>query len=897
FSCGLVQASLVTSSGLLPRAWNFITSLDEPIVSQVGNGLFWKVLHGEPDLTVVTFEVKPDFDLKPGLISSSHLKENNFCHFEFLCTKKIPVFSVNSSAVSLFYENREKLDELKCKINGSPRLIVTGHGLGGPIASLFTLSLLDSTGLGKKRPLCITFGSPLVGDKKLQEAISRNPTWSSCFLHVVSYKDPLPKRLKPHTSAYMPFGTFLFCSEIYTTCFENPESVLELLVSSIHDQNQVEPIDYGEIVGNLYRQATCKDTTARAQNWTHCNSMHVSISLQLAALGLTPDLQQQQQKNFDFNTLVTKMETLENKFIYQKRVKFDPSKKLNVMKIDMAQLEWYKKDSKIRKIGYYDSYKENCSTSDQDVSKYQKSLTNYWKDMVEEGEMKPQTEGAAFRTRWLYGGTNYRRMVEPLDIAEYYKNGGKDYVQNQRSRHYKVLEEWLEEEKKDTSDSNSSSRKNVELILTIDSCFWAHVEEALLLCKQLQNVQSSVTEKEATKKLLEFEEYVYGLLKRYQVSPEIFLEKSSYMKWWNQYKGISGKPELATFMSDRHHYDQYTEGNYINSCTQLIVTRLGLGGSIASLLAISLLDSIGSGKNSPHCITYGSPLIGDKKLQQAISYSPIWNSCFLHVVSLEDPLKQNWFHLKTLLKWDDSVSTYNTTRDAEINLSLPGDAFDLVVRAKTALELACPNTVSCADILSAATRDLLTMLGGPFYPVFLGRRDGRSSLASAVPNHLPTPSMPIPQILQLFTQRGFSVEEFVALSGAHTVGFSHCSQFASNIYNTSSSSSEYNPRFSQGLQKACADYKTNPTLSVFNDIMTPNKFDNVYFQNLPKGLGVLKSDHGLYSDPLTRPFVETFAKDQTRFFQVFAKAMQKLSLLGVQTGRKGEIRRRCDQIN
>lgn len=79
--------------------------------------------------------------------------------------------------------------------------------------------------------------------------------------------------------------------------------------------------------------------------------------------------------------------------------------------------------------------------------------------------------------------------------------------------------------------------------------------------------------------------------------------------------------------------------------------------------------------------------------------------------------------------------------------------------------------------------------------------------------------------------------------------------------------------------------------------MTPNKFDNVYFQNLPKGLGVLKSDHGLYNDPVTRPYVETFAKDEKRFFQVFARAMQKLSLLGVKTGRKGEIRRRCDQIN
>jgi peroxidase len=31
-------------------------------------------------------------------------------------------------------------------------------------------------------------------------------------------------------------------------------------------------------------------------------------------------------------------------------------------------------------------------------------------------------------------------------------------------------------------------------------------------------------------------------------------------------------------------------------------------------------------------------------------------------------------------------------RDADINLSLPGDAFDLVIRAKATLELECPGT-------------------------------------------------------------------------------------------------------------------------------------------------------------------------------------------------------------
>jgi hypothetical protein len=279
---------------------------------------------------------------------------------------------------------------------------------------------------------------------------------------------------------------------------------------------------------------------------------------------------QLQQQEIDINALVKKIETLEKKFISQKSQKFDPSRKLNLVKRDMAQLEWYKKISKSRNIGYYDSYKNMSLTSDHNAVGYQRNLTNYWEKMVAESLMKPQKESASLRTRWLYGGTTYRRMVEPLDIAEYYLNGGKDYVTSARSSHYKQLEDWLVEEAtaKTTSGSQNVTRDNVESILTLDSCFWAHVEEALISCKQLKDVKSNniIEKEEATRKLVEFENYVYGLLMEYAVSPEIFLSESSYMAWWNQYKEIKGSlysSKFTYFMSNAHNYNvQYVGGTY-----------------------------------------------------------------------------------------------------------------------------------------------------------------------------------------------------------------------------------------------------------------------------------------------------------------------------------------------
>ncbi|KAM7267135.1 hypothetical protein ACFE04_009301 [Oxalis oulophora] len=203
--------------------------------------------------------------------------------------------------------------------------------------------------------------------------------------------------------------------------------------------------------------------------------------------------------------------------------------------------------------------------------------------------------------------------------------------------------------------------------------------------------------------------------------------------------------------------------------------------------------------------------------------------------------------------------------------------------------------VSCADILASVTRDLVVMVGGPYYDVALGRLDGKVSKSSLVEGTLPRPTWPMHRMIDLFRSRNFSVQEMVALSGAHTIGFSHCKEFKQGL---TRNDSQYSHRFAEALRNACADYPNNPTLSVFNDIMTPNKFDNLYYQNLPKGLGLLQSDHALNVDSRTSPFVQMYAKDQDKFFSDFAKAMEKLSVYGVITsGRKGEIRRKCDAIN
>ncbi|KAL8534054.1 hypothetical protein ACS0TY_010174 [Phlomoides rotata] len=246
-------------------------------------------------------------------------------------------------------------------------------------------------------------------------------------------------------------------------------------------------------------------------------------------------------------------------------------------------------------------------------------------------------------------------------------------------------------------------------------------------------------------------------------------------------------------------------------------------------------------------------------------------------------------------------NSFNTAeRDHDINHSLPGDAFDVIIRAKMKLELACPGVVSCTDILTEATRDLVTMVGGPFYNVLLGRKDSLGSHSTDVEGHIARANMSMTHIIDIFAAKGFSVQEMVALSGAHTLGFSHCSEFANRIFNFSKTADHdptMHPDYVKGLRKLCANYQKDPTIAAFNDPMSPGKFDNTYYLNLQRGLGLLATDQAMAFDPRTKPFVDAYAANQSEFFEAFSRAMERVSLLNVKTGKKGEVRKRCDTPN
>ncbi|XP_052167667.1 peroxidase 73-like [Oryza glaberrima] len=237
-------------------------------------------------------------------------------------------------------------------------------------------------------------------------------------------------------------------------------------------------------------------------------------------------------------------------------------------------------------------------------------------------------------------------------------------------------------------------------------------------------------------------------------------------------------------------------------------------------------------------------------------------------------------------------------KDSPDNLSLAGDGFDTVVRAKAAVEKKCPGVVSCADILAIAARDVVAMSSGPRWTVELGRLDGLVSKSGGVAGKLPGPDMRVKDLAAIFAKNNLTVLDMVALSGAHTVGFAHCTRFAGRLYGRVGGGVDpsYDPAYARQLMAACPR-DVAPTIAVNMDPITPAAFDNAYYANLAGGLGLFTSDQELYADAASRPAVTGFAKNQTLFFEAFKEAMVKLGRVGVKSGKHGEIRRDCTAFN
>lgn len=218
--------------------------------------------------------------------------------------------------------------------------------------------------------------------------------------------------------------------------------------------------------------------------------------------------------------------------------------------------------------------------------------------------------------------------------------------------------------------------------------------------------------------------------------------------------------------------------------------------------------------------------------------------------------------------------------------------FEFIDSLKAKIEAVCPNVVSCADILAVAARDSVATLGGPIWGVRLGRRDSTTANFNAANSDLPSPFLNLSGLIAAFNKKGFSANEMVALSGAHTIGKAKCAVFKNRIYNESN----INPYYRRSLQYTCPRNGGDNNLANL-DSTTPAFFDSAYYRNLLLKRGLLHSDQELFNGGSTDYKVLAYARNPYLFRFDFAKAMIKMGNLSPLTGNQGQIRKYCSRVN
>lgn len=185
----------------------------------------------------------------------------------------------------------------------------------------------------------------------------------------------------------------------------------------------------------------------------------------------------------------------------------------------------------------------------------------------------------------------------------------------------------------------------------------------------------------------------------------------------------------------------------------------------------------------------------------------------------------------------------------------------------------------------------------------MGRKDSKTANYELVSSNLPTADEDLLSIISKFLYQGLTVTDMVALAGAHTIGMARCENFRGRIYGDFELTSEKTPlseTYLSNLKSTCPAVGSDNNISAM-DYVTPNHFDNSFYQILLRGEGLLNSDQEMYSSVFgiqTKELVNKYAEDPLAFFQQFSDSMVKMgNITNADTFVDGEVRKNCRFVN
>ncbi|XP_060170323.1 protein EDS1L-like [Lycium barbarum] len=520
------------------------------------------------------------------------------------------VAMVNKAFYSRFEDilNKSSLkNEVEKAMSDGKQIVFAGHSSGGPIAILAALWCLEYCRTRPNDnlvyPYCMTFGSPLVGDRIWSHALKRE-NWARYFMHFVMKYDVVPRMMLAPLSSiqelvqeifafinpksqsyqheafvrssnasnffmtvmrsassvasyvacnlqgctnllletvsnivqlspYRPFGTYIFCTgNGKLVVIENPDAVLQLLFYS----------------SQMSSEAEAAAVIARSLNehLLYRNEMQDSLEMQdVVYLNNLTDIPL--SSNVIPSDEILAMNSALNDLGLSTRARlclraageWEKQKKKNEEKIDLnkksikeglSKIQEYQTKCDIHKVGYYDAFKLQENIDDFNANVKRLELAGIWDEIIEMLKRYELPDSFEGRKEWIQLGTQFRRQVEPLDIANYYRHLKNEdtgpYMIRARPKRYRFTQRWLEHADGVQTDARS------------ESCFWAEVEE-------LRNKPPFT---EVQNRVLSLETKAWGWFQSGLLRNDVFFPESTFTKWW---KTLPDQHRQASWISSQ----------------------------------------------------------------------------------------------------------------------------------------------------------------------------------------------------------------------------------------------------------------------------------------------------------------------------------------------------------
>jgi L-ascorbate peroxidase len=208
--------------------------------------------------------------------------------------------------------------------------------------------------------------------------------------------------------------------------------------------------------------------------------------------------------------------------------------------------------------------------------------------------------------------------------------------------------------------------------------------------------------------------------------------------------------------------------------------------------------------------------------------------------------------------------------------------------------------VSWADLIQMASAVAIELAGGPKIPMKYGRvavtdpeecvgptsREGfggNAGLPDAKPPFGCGATTPAAHLRNVFSKKmGFTDQEIVALSGAHTIGRAFKERSGTCPFGYGESASKYTKESSIARMDGKEGIGMAGGAAWTKDWLT---FNNTYFSKYKEAVGDehllwFPTDECLHKDESFKKYFDLYASDESKFFADYAKAHKKLSELG-----------------